>query len=110
MSSTSSSPSEGEQVRAAAYALGPLNPGGVGHVVEGLAIFYGIIAAIVLSIRVWVRSGFSSASPTRLWGVDDYLAFVGTVSSDRFPRDYGITAARGLFTNVLETQVQFSLQ
>lgn len=85
MSSTSSSASQGEQVRAAAYALGPMTPGGVGPIVEGLAIFYGIIAVIVTSIRLFVRSGFSSASPTRLWGMDDYLAFVGTVSTDQKP-------------------------
>lgn len=57
-----------------------MTPGGVGPVVEGLAIFYGIIAIIVTSLRVWVRSGFSSASPSKLYGMDDYLAFLGTVS------------------------------
>lgn len=85
MSSSSSSISEGEQTRAAAYALGPMTPGGVGRLVEGLAIFYGIIAVIVLSIRIWIRSGFSSASPTGLWGIDDYLVVLGTVS--RLSRD-----------------------
>lgn len=82
MSSSASAATQGEQVSAAAYALAPMTPAGVGGVVEGLAICYGIIAIIVTSIRVWVRSGFSSASPTRLYGMDDYLAFLGAVSED----------------------------
>lgn len=83
MSSSASTATQGEQVSAAAYALSPMTPAGVGPVVEGLAIFYGIIAIIVTSIRVWVRSGFSNASPTRLYGMDDCLAFLGTVSGDQ---------------------------
>lgn len=83
MSSSASTASQGEQVSAAAYALGPMTPAGVGGVVEGLAISYGVIAITVTSIRVWVRSGFSSASPSRLYGMDDYLAFLGTVSRDQ---------------------------
>lgn len=70
---------QGEALQAEAYKLGPLTPGGVGPAVEGVAILMGILSIIVVSLRVWVRSGYSDAS-TRLWGPEDYLAVFGTVS------------------------------
>lgn len=69
----------GEQIQALVYQLEPINPTGLGRAVEVVAICLGIICAIVVSLRVWVRAGLSGAS-TRTWGLEDYLAVVGTVS------------------------------
>lgn len=69
----------GEQIQALVYELGPLNPKGLGHAVEIVAILLGVVCALVVSLRVYVRAGLSGAS-TRTWGVEDYLAVIGTVS------------------------------
>lgn len=68
----------GEQIQALANQLETINPTGLGRGVEVVAICLGVVCAIVVSLRVWVRAGFSGAS-TRMWGVEDYLAVVGTL-------------------------------
>lgn len=78
-SPSSSSLGQGELIKAAADALGPLTPGGVGPAVEGVAIFFGIVSIVVAILRIWVRSGFSDAS-IKVWGPEDYLVVLGTVS------------------------------
>lgn len=69
----------GEQIQALVNQLEPISPTGLGKAVEVVAICLGVICAIVVSLRVYVRAGLSGAS-TRTWGVEDYLALVGTVS------------------------------
>ncbi|TDZ14639.1 hypothetical protein Cob_v012517 [Colletotrichum orbiculare MAFF 240422] len=68
----------GEQIQALANQLQPLTPKGLGPAVEYLAIIFGVISVIVVALRVYVRAGLSGAS-TRLWGVEDYLAVIGTI-------------------------------
>ncbi|KAF9870235.1 integral membrane protein [Colletotrichum karsti] len=68
----------GEQISAIAYQLEPLTPKGLGPAVEFIAIVFGIICVIVVGLRIYVRAGLSGAS-TRLWGIEDWLAVVGTV-------------------------------
>lgn len=69
----------GEQIKALADDLEPLNPKGLGRAVEVIAILFGILCFIVVSLRVYVRAGLSGAS-ARLWGLEDLLAVLGTVS------------------------------
>lgn len=69
----------GEQIQAFAYQLEPLAPKGLAPAVEFVAIILGIISVIVVSLRIYVRAGLSGAS-SRLWGIEDYLAVIGTVS------------------------------
>lgn len=69
----------GEQISAIAYQLEPLTPKGLGPAVEFIAIVFGIVCVIVVGLRIYVRAGLSGAS-TRLWGVEDWLAVIGTVS------------------------------
>lgn len=83
----SSRSAEGEALQLAAYQLGPLTPGGVGPAVEGVAVLMGVLSIIVVSLRVWVRSGYSDAS-TRIWGPEDYLAICGTVRTSISPSDF----------------------
>ncbi|KAL0778187.1 hypothetical protein CaCOL14_005840 [Colletotrichum acutatum] len=68
----------GEQIQAFAYQLDPLAPKGLAPAVEFVAIILGIISVIVVSLRIYVRAGLSGAS-SRLWGVEDYLAVIGTL-------------------------------
>ncbi|KAH8763606.1 hypothetical protein F5883DRAFT_676241 [Diaporthe sp. PMI_573] len=68
----------GEQIQALVYQLEPINPTGLGRAVEVVSVCLGVICTIVVSLRVWVRAGLSGAS-TRTWGVEDYLAVVGTL-------------------------------
>ncbi|KAK1700610.1 hypothetical protein BDP55DRAFT_643623 [Colletotrichum godetiae] len=68
----------GEQIQAFAYQLEPLAPKGLAPAVEFVAIILGIISVIVVSLRIYVRAGLSGAS-SRLWGVEDYLAVIGTL-------------------------------
>ncbi|KAF5491535.1 hypothetical protein CGCS363_v010621 [Colletotrichum siamense] len=68
----------GEQISAIAYQLEPLTPKGLGPAVEFIAIVFGIVCVIVVGLRIYVRAGLSGAS-TRLWGVEDWLAVIGTV-------------------------------
>lgn len=69
----------GEQIQALVYQLEPINPTGLGRAVEVVAICLGVLCAIIVSLRIYVRAGLSGAS-TRIWGIEDYLAVVGTVS------------------------------
>ncbi|KAH0437136.1 integral membrane protein [Colletotrichum camelliae] len=68
----------GEQISAIAYQLEPLTPKGLGPAVEFIAIVFGIVCVIVVGLRIYVRAGLSGAS-TRLWGVEDWLAVIGTI-------------------------------
>ncbi|KAJ0297333.1 hypothetical protein COL516b_010750 [Colletotrichum fioriniae] len=68
----------GEQIQAFAYQLEPLAPKGLAPAVEFVAIILGIISVIVVSLRIYVRAGLSGAS-SRLWGIEDYLAVIGTL-------------------------------
>ncbi|KAJ0376859.1 hypothetical protein COL26b_004912 [Colletotrichum chrysophilum] len=68
----------GEQISAIAYQLEPLTPKGLGPAVEFIAIVFGIVCVIVVGLRIYVRAGLSGAS-TRLWGVEDWLAVIGTL-------------------------------
>lgn len=88
----------GEQIQALVDELEPLNPTGLGRAVEVVAIVLGVICVVVVSLRVYVRAGLSGAS-TRTWGVEDFLAVVGTVS---FPAKLGqvIGFSCGLTTSV----------
>lgn len=70
----------GEQIQALVYELDQLNPTGLGRAVEVVAILLGVVCALVVSLRVYVRAGLSGAS-TRTWGVEDFLVVIGTVSS-----------------------------
>lgn len=69
----------GDQISAIAYQLEPLTPNGLGPAVEFIAIVFGIACVIVVGLRIYVRAGLSGAS-TRLWGIEDWLAVIGTVS------------------------------
>lgn len=68
----------GAQVSALAYALPPLQPRGLGKVVEVTAILLGIFTTIIVALRVYVRAGFSGAAG-RVWGIDDYLVILAYV-------------------------------
>lgn len=69
----------GEEIAAYAYSLPPLTPKGLGPGVIFVALLMGVTSLLVVSLRAWVRAGYSGAS-TRTWGPDDYLAVGGTVS------------------------------
>lgn len=79
MPSTSSTTSEGEEIRHAAYALGMLTPTGVGPGVQGIAMAFGFLSILSVSVRVWISSGASGAS-SRTWGAEDYMIVASTVS------------------------------
>ncbi|VUC30765.1 unnamed protein product, partial [Clonostachys rosea] len=66
----------GEQIQALANALPSLTPKGLGRAVEVVAILFGVISLIAVSLRIWVRSGFSVAS-ARHWGIEDYMVLLG---------------------------------
>ncbi|ORY57767.1 uncharacterized protein BCR38DRAFT_353944 [Pseudomassariella vexata] len=68
----------GEQIAALAYALPPLEPEGLCYFVEIISIIIGVIATIVVGLRVWIRAGLSGATK-RIWGVDDYLVIIGVL-------------------------------
>ncbi|KAH6967571.1 hypothetical protein BKA56DRAFT_497580 [Ilyonectria sp. MPI-CAGE-AT-0026] len=68
----------GEQIRDLANKLEPLTPNGLGPAVEIVAIVFGIISVISVSLRVYVRAGLSGAS-TRLLGVEDSLAVLAII-------------------------------
>lgn len=69
----------GEEIQALVNKLPPITPGSVGRAVQAVAILLGILSIIVVSLRIYVRAGFSGAA-SRLWGVEDYVAVIGTVS------------------------------
>lgn len=69
----------GEETQADAYQLVPLAPKGFGLAIEVVAISLGVISFIVVSLRAYARLGFS-VGLGRSWGLDDILAFIGTVS------------------------------
>lgn len=69
----------GEEIQDLVNKLPPITPGSVGRAVQAVAIVLGIISVVVVSLRVYVRAGFSGAS-SRSWGVEDYVAVIGTVS------------------------------
>lgn len=69
----------GEEIQDLVNKLPPITPGGMGRAVQAVAILLGIISVVVVSLRVYVRAGLSGAS-SRLWGPEDYLAVIGTVS------------------------------
>lgn len=75
----------GEEMQAGAYQLAPLAPRGFGLAIETVAISLGIVGIIVISLRAYVRLGFS-VGMSRSWGIDDILAVIGTVSSPFQPR------------------------
>ncbi|POS72773.1 hypothetical protein DHEL01_v208833 [Diaporthe helianthi] len=68
----------GEQIQALVNQLEPISPTGLGRAVEVVAILLGVVCTVVVSLRVYVRAGLSGAS-TRIWGVEDYLALIGTL-------------------------------
>lgn len=69
----------GEQIQAVAYQLASLSPKGLSFAIDAIGIALGIIAIIALSLRLYVRLGFS-AGLSRPLGPDDFLAVFGTVS------------------------------
>lgn len=69
----------GEQIQAVAYRLASLSPKGLSFAIDAIAIALGLIAIIALSMRLYVRLGFS-AGLSRPLGPDDFLAVFGTVS------------------------------
>lgn len=68
----------GEQVAALAYSQPPIQPEGFALATEMVAIVLGVIATLVVGLRLYVR--LSSAISGKAWGVDDYLATIGFVS------------------------------
>lgn len=70
----------GEEMQAGAYQLLPLTPRGFGLAIEAVAISLGVIGIIIISLRAYVRFGFS-VGLSRSWGIDDILAVIGAVSS-----------------------------
>ncbi|KAM0425288.1 hypothetical protein ACHAPT_009344 [Fusarium lateritium] len=68
----------GEEIRALANKLEPLSPKGLGPAVQVVAIVFGIISVVVVTLRVFVRAGLSGAS-TRLLGTEDYLAVLAVI-------------------------------
>ncbi|KAJ0116871.1 hypothetical protein J7T55_010022 [Diaporthe amygdali] len=68
----------GEEMQDVAYHLVPLTPKGFGLAVETSAMSLGIVSIIVISLRVYMRLGFSTAS-RRACGLDDILALFGTL-------------------------------
>lgn len=86
----------GEQIQALVYKLDQLNPTGLGRAVEVVAIVLGVVCALVVSLRVYVRAGLSGAA-TRTWGLEDFLAVIGTVSSPaRLGKVVGFSCERGI--------------
>ena len=79
MSNVPTSAPSGEQLAAVASALPPLDPHGLGVVVEVLSICFATVATISLALRVYVRAGLARTT-ANLWGVDDVLAVLGFVS------------------------------
>lgn len=69
----------GEQIQDLANKLEPLTPKGLGPAVEVVALVFGTISVISVSLRVYVRAGLSGAS-TRLLGIEDYMAVLAIVS------------------------------
>lgn len=69
----------GENTQAIADQLAPLTPIGLGFAIEAIGIALGIIGLIAISLRLYVRFGFS-AGLSRSLGPDDVLAVLGTVS------------------------------
>ncbi|POS76617.1 hypothetical protein DHEL01_v204982 [Diaporthe helianthi] len=69
----------GEQIQAFAYQLAPLSPKGLGLAIDVVGIALGIIGIIALSLRLYVRLGFS-AGPNRSLGPDDFLTVFGTLT------------------------------
>lgn len=69
----------GENLQAAANQLAPLTPIGLGFAIDAIGIALGFIGIIAISLRLYVRFGFS-AGLSRSLGPDDVLAVLGTVS------------------------------
>lgn len=91
--SPSAADNEGEAPQAAAYQLGPLpRAGGIGPAVQAVALLMGVQSVVVVALRVWVGAGYSGASPTRLWGAEDYLALLGTLAF-AFAAGFAVRAA-----------------
>lgn len=72
----SSSVDEGKALQAAAYATSPIEPKGLGPVINAFIVLFLVLAFIITSLRAYVR--FSSGQK---WGWDDILAIGGYVSS-----------------------------
>ncbi|KAH7241313.1 hypothetical protein BKA59DRAFT_528924 [Fusarium tricinctum] len=68
----------GQQIKALADSLEPLTPKDLGPVVQGFAIFFGIVSVIVVCLRIYVRAGYSGVAP-RLLGLEDYMTVVATM-------------------------------
>lgn len=69
----------GEQLNVLVHALPSLKPKNLGVAIEVFSIFFGVIACIIVPLRVWVRSGGHRVSKNA-WSTDDYLAVLGFVS------------------------------
>lgn len=69
----------GQQIKAVADGLEPLTPKDLGPVVQGFALFFGVVSVIVVCLRIYVRAGYSGVAP-RLLGLEDYMTVVATVS------------------------------
>jgi hypothetical protein len=69
----------GQQIKDLADGLEPLTPRDLGPVVQGFALFFGVVSVIVVCLRIYVRAGYSGVAP-RLLGLEDYMTVVATVS------------------------------
>lgn len=66
---------EGQRLQSEAYAASPIEPAGLGPVVNALIYFFSIVALIITGLRIYVR-----LSGEQSWGWDDVLAAIGYVS------------------------------
>lgn len=78
-----SSVEQGRRLQAAAYAVAPIEPEGLGRVINDLIYFFSALAFVITGLRTWVR--FCSE---QMWGWDDVLAIGGFVSLVIDPRQH----------------------
>ncbi len=69
----------GEQIADIAYTLPTLTPRGLSLGIVVASITLAVITTVVVSLRIWVRTGLSRALG-RIWKIEDYLLVVGFVS------------------------------
>lgn len=68
----------GKEIAAIAYAQPSIHPRGFGLAIEVLIYIWFIICAVVVGLRVWVRTWREDSK--QKWKINDYLAVLGFVS------------------------------
>lgn len=68
----------GKEVADIAYAQPSIEPRGLGLAIEILIYIFTVLCAIVVGLRIWVRTWREESKQT--WRINDYLAVAGFVS------------------------------